>query len=181
MILYDYNKITIRLLTIDDALFLVKWLSDPVVLQYYQGRDQPYDINMVRQHFFERKQEITQCIIQYEGIAIGYIQFYPVFDAERTEYGYDDFEGTVYGMDQLIGEPEYWNRGIGTELIQSMVNYLIQHERVDKIVMDPQTWNHRALRVYEKCGFSVKKLLPRHELHEGEYKDCWLIEYGRKD
>lgn len=34
-----------------------------------------------------------------------------------------------------------------------MVSYLITHEKTDKIVMDPQTWNKRALRVYEKCGF----------------------------
>lgn len=49
----------------------------------------------------------------------------------------------------------------------------------DKIVMDPQAWNERALRVYEKGGFVKKKYLEKHEMHEGELRDCWLIEYAK--
>ena len=45
---------------------------------------------------------------------------------------------------------------------------------------DPQAWNERAIRCYEKCGFKKVKLLPKHELHEGEYRDCWQIEYKSK-
>ncbi|MDR0268418.1 GNAT family N-acetyltransferase [Paenibacillus sp.] len=85
----------------------------------------------------------------------------------------------IFGMDQFIGEPDYWNRGIGTVLIQSMVKYLLVELKADRIVMDPQAWNTRAVRVYEKCGFIKKKLLPQHERHEGEYRDCWLIELDR--
>lgn len=80
-------------------------------------------------------------------------------------------------MDQFIGETEYWGRGIGTKLIQSMIKYLTEQRIASKIVMDPQTWNERALHVYEKCGFVKKQLLKEHELHEGKYRDCWLIEY----
>jgi aminoglycoside 6'-N-acetyltransferase len=161
----------------DDALLLAKWLSDPRVLAYYEGRDRPHDLEMVKKHFYERSKDITQCIIEYEDRAIGYIQYYLITDEERIEYGNGEFQGNIYGMDQFIGEIDYWNKGIGTELIKSMVSYLITHEKADKIVMDPQTWNKRALRVYEKCGFVKKKYLPKHEWHEGEYRDCWVIEY----
>ena len=83
-------------------------------------------------------------------------------------------------MDQFIGEIEYWNRGIGQKLVTSMVNYLIKHERADKVVMDPQAWNARALACYAKCGFRKVKLMKEHEQHEGKYRDCWLIEYSAK-
>lgn len=180
MRLYQHHQLTVRLLTDNDAPLLVKWLSDPQVLQYYEGRDRPHDLDLVKKHFYEKNEEIVQCIIEYNEQAIGYIQYYPISGEEIEEYGYQGFAGKIYGMDQFIGEVGYWNKGIGTKLIQSMVNHLIEHERADKIVMDPQAWNERALHVYEKCGFKKVKYLPRHEWHEGEYRDCWIIEHEVK-
>lgn len=178
MIVYEHNKLTVRHLKEADAALLVKWLSDPQVLTYYEGRDRPHDLALVKEHFYNGDESNVRCIIQYEGQDIGYIQYYPITDEERTEYGYDDFTGTIFGMDQFIGETDFWNRGIGTELITSMVRYLIIHAGAEKVVMDPQAWNERALRVYEKAGFVQKKYLQRHEWHEGEYRDCWVIEYA---
>lgn len=45
--------------------------------------------------------------------------------------------------------------------------------------MDPQVRNERALRVYEKNGFVRVKRMERREMHEGELRDCWLIEKNR--
>lgn len=74
-------------------------------------------------------------------------------------------------------ETDYWNKGIGTLLVKAMVEYLVDKQQADKVIMDPQTRNVRALRCYEKCGFKKIRILPNHEYHEGEYLDCWLIEY----
>jgi len=60
-----------------------------------------------------------------------------------------------------------------------MVEYLIEQKQADIVVMDPQTWNERAIRSYEKCGFKKVKIMPKHEFHEGEYRDCLLIEYRK--
>ena len=84
----------------------------------------------------------------------------------------------VYGTDQFIGEAEYWNKGIGTQLMQSMLAYLINEKQARKVVMDPQSWNLRAIFCYEKCGFQKIKLLEKHEQHEGQMRDCWLMEYA---
>jgi aminoglycoside 6'-N-acetyltransferase len=178
MMLYKNDEITVRTLTENDAPLLVKWLSDPQVIEYYAGRDRPYNLEMVKNHFYERTIEITQCIVIYSKHEIGYIQFYIINDQEIEEYGFKDFKGNIYGMDQFIGEVDFWNKGIGTKLVSSMVKYLVEHQSADKIVLDPQTWNVRAVRVYEKCGFKKIKLLPQHERHEGQLKDCWLMEYA---
>ncbi|WP_285889538.1 GNAT family N-acetyltransferase [Paenibacillus glycanilyticus] len=95
----------------------------------------------------------------------------------RTLEPEDAEKGTLYGMDQFIGEPGYWNKGIGSELMKETVRYLTMERGAVKIAMDPQAWNARALRVYEKNGFKKVKLLEKHEWHEGEYRDCWLMVY----
>jgi len=110
---------------------------------------------------------------------IGYIQYYPVDDNGKEQYQCTDLEGIIYGMDQFIGEVEYWNKGIGKQLVQSTVEHLTKTLGADKVVMDPQTWNLRAIACYEKCGFQKVKLLPKHEWHEGEMKDCWLMVYSK--
>lgn len=179
MILYCNQEISIRTLAPDDAELLMKWLSDPALLEYYEGRDRPHTMAMVLEHFYEEAgtRKITRAIVRYKSQDVGYIQFYPVDDDEKAEYGYTDYKGKVYGMDQFIGETAFWNQGVGTQLVGETVKYLTCSKQADMIVMDPQCWNHRALRVYEKLGFVRKKLLPGHEWHEGEYRDCWLVEY----
>ena len=174
------ERLALRELIADDKYVLAKWLSDPEVLQFYEGRDRPMDLAQVEEDFFGEADDETRCLILYEEKPIGYMQFYPIGEEERSIYGYLNQTEILYGMDQFIGETEYWNRGIGTQLVEMIVSYLLTEKNVDRIVMDPQTWNERAIRCYEKCGFKKVKLLPKHEWHEGEYRDCWLIEYVRE-
>lgn len=144
-------------------------------MQYYEGRDRPQDIELVKEHFIDVDDNETRCIVHYDHVEIGYIQYYPVDEDGRKEYDCTDLEGNIYGMDQFIGEVDYWNKGIGKLLVQSTIDHLSKVRKVDKVVMDPQAWNVRAISCYEKCGFEKVKLLPKHEWHEGEMRDCWLM------
>lgn len=171
------SSLRLRELEEEDAPLLVRWLSDPQVLMYYEGRDRPHDLALVRQHFYEDRGELVAGIIQHEERDIGYLQFYPIEEEERSLYGYDDPQEVIYGLDQFIGEVDCWNRGIGSALIRMMIRFLTVERGADRLVMDPQAWNERAIRVYEKCGFVKIKRLPQQEWHEGEYRDCWQMEY----
>ncbi|WMT39114.1 GNAT family N-acetyltransferase [Paenibacillus sp. D2_2] len=173
--IYREDYITVRAITEADQQLLADWLSNPELLQYYEGRDRPHDLERVREHFYQ-EDGVTRCIVECEGQAIGYIQFYPLDRDSSQEYGYTDADGIIYGTDQFIGDPAYWNRGIGKKLVSSMRDYLIHQRKADKVVMDPQAWNARALACYEQCGFIKKRLLKEHEMHEGQFRDCWLIE-----
>jgi len=175
--LFQKEKLLIRELERKDKYLLSKWLSDPEILQYYEGRDNPFDVEKVEQKFFDEEADTTRCIIEFNEATIGYVQFYKIDEAERRNYGYGESSEIIYGMDQFIGESTYWNKGVGTQLVSAVVAYLVEAKGADRIVMDPQTWNERAIRCYENCGFKKVKLLPANELHEGEYRDCWLIDY----
>ena len=100
------------------------------------------------------------------------MQYYPVLDG--SEYEIEDDEG-VFGVDLFIGEPDLWDRGIGTRAVKVLVEYLLGEIGAARVVIDPAVTNARAVRCYEKSGFRRVKLLPRHELHEGTRRDCWLM------
>lgn len=178
--LYDLSKgeILVRRLSENDKHLLIKWLSDPMVLQFYEGRDRPHDLEMVDKHFYDRKsQDVIGCIIEHRGIPIGYIQYYALDVETKIKYGYAVGSEIIYGTDQFIGEVNYWNKGLGKLIVSSMIDYLTTQKKAMRVVMDPQTWNKRAIACYEKCDLRKVKLLPKHELHEGEYRDAWLMEY----
>ena len=176
MVIYEAEEITVRGLEEDDAELLVTWLSDPRVLEYYEGRDHLHDLALVKQHFYKEDHEVRCCIVEFLGRPVGYIQYYLLAEEAKIEFGYKS--EAIYGTDQFIGEVDYWNRGVGRKLVTSMLDYLINQEKADKVIMDPQVWNHRAIACYEKCGLRKIKILKEHEEHEGMLRDCWLMEYS---
>ncbi|ASN06407.1 GNAT family N-acetyltransferase [Virgibacillus necropolis] len=175
-LLFEKEAIRVRHLQSDDKQLLVKWLSTPSVLEYYEGRDNPFDLEKVNKDFYSLDNGVSKFLVLYEGINIGYIQYYQVNDKTSSINDYSEDE-TNFGIDQFIGETEYWNKGIGTLLVSSMVEYLVEQKQAERVVMDPQVTNVRALKCYEKCGFKKVRILPKREFHEGEFRDCWLMEY----
>lgn len=175
--LFQNDSLKVREIEEKDKHILARWLSDPQVLEFYEGRDNPFDLDKINEAFYSPEDNEVKCIVEFGGTEIGYIQFYQLDDETKKVYGYLNDDEKNYGTDQFIGEVEYWNKGIGTLLVTSIVTYLVKNKNADRVVMDPQIRNVRAIRCYEKCGFKKVKVLPKRELHEGVYQDCWLIEY----
>lgn len=86
---------------------------------------------------------------------IGFIQYY---NANKIDEDWCSGEpaGTV-GIDQFIGEEDYLNRGNGTEMIKQFVAMLFTDSVIRKIITDVNKNNSRAIRCYEKAGFSLAK------------------------
>jgi len=177
MILCKTDDLVVRSLDYADKYSLVRWLSDPIVLEYYEGRDNVYDDIMVEKKFYSNKRK-ERYIIEFSNEVIGYLQFYCIEKEQCEEYGLIDSKDIIYGTDMFIGEPKYWGQGIGTVVMKNVVKFLIAERKAKKIILDPQCRNSRAVCCYEKCGFKKVKMLPNHEMHEGELRDCWLMEYS---
>ena len=172
------QNIRIRTLTDDDFSLLHKWLTDERVLEFYGGRDKKYTLELIKEHYTKNwKNEVLRVIIEYNDIPIGYGQIYKMYDELYIEYNYPKSNNIVYGLDQFIGEPEYWNKGIGTEYIKIILKFLIEERNAAAAIVDPHMDNIRAIKCYEKAGFKIIKELPKHEIFEGIKKDCYLMEY----
>lgn len=171
------KEISIRLLNEQDKNLLLKWLTDERVLNFWEGKSAIFDLDRITEDFYSKEQvEVIRTIIEYQGHAIGYCQMYKLDKELLNEYEYPLTNKIVYGIDQFIGEPEYWDKGIGTEFMKILLNYLT-NKGVEIVILDPHADNPRAIRCYEKVGFKKIKFLPKHELHDGEMVDCYLMEY----
>ena len=62
------------------------------------------------------------------------------------------------GIDQSIGVPELLGRGHGSAFIRQFIEGKLA-SGAPRIVTDPDPGNARAIRAYEKAGFSKTKLV----------------------
>jgi aminoglycoside 2''-phosphotransferase len=176
------DNLRIRTLTEKDFPLMLKWLTDDRVLQFYGGRDKKYTLETLKEHYTEPwEDEVIRVIIEYNGQPIGYGQIYKMYDELYDDYQYPRSNEIVYGMDQFIGEVDYWSKGIGTKYTRMIFDFLKEERNVDAVILDPHQDNPRAIKMYQKAGFRIIEDLPEHELHEGKKEDCYLMEYRYDD
>ena len=87
--LFEKDGLKVRHLQLEDKYLMAKWLSTPAVLEFYEGRDSPFTLEMVTEKFFKTEKDIERCLVEYNDEKIGYIQFYPVNDntSKIDDYG----------------------------------------------------------------------------------------------
>ncbi len=171
------GNMKIRRLSEDDFLTMYKWLTDVRVLKYYGGRDIKYTLDSLTAHYREKFEEDGfRVIIEYQDTPIGYGQVYRVRGKLFEEYCYPETDELIYAMDQFIGNPNYWNKGIGSRYIVAICEFLRNHKNANAVILDPHKNNLRAIRAYQKAGFKIIGELLEHEQFEGQKVDCWLME-----
>lgn len=180
--LFQNGDISIRKMedNIMDYSIMAKWLSTNELLDYYEGRSNSFDLEKVIKKFAPRtkgEEAVVPCIIEVNNKAIGYVQYYCI---EPDEYRVEDGINLKkykfpFGFDLFIGETDNWNRGIGAMVVRSLISYLFDNENADIIFIEPQTWNKRAIRCYEKSGFTQMVVIKNREIHDGEYKDSLIM------
>ena len=166
----ENDLIRIRDFTADDLPVMLKWLTDKRVPEFYEGRDARFTMDTLSARYPEKIPGGFRVIIEYRDRPVGYGQAYQLSGEMFDEYDYPDDGVVVYAMDQFIGEPDYWNRGIGTAFLRMMIAYPETGKGAERVLIDPRQNNPRAIRAYEKAGFRIIKALAEHALHEGKKK-----------
>ncbi len=67
---------------------------------------------------------------------------------------------------------EYWGKGIGSELLRCMITWARETGVIRKINLKVRSDNRRAIRLYEKFGFTAVGTITREFFMDGEFYDC---------
>ncbi|MCU9614627.1 acetyltransferase [Caldibacillus lycopersici] len=158
------NDLLIRRMHESDFYWMVKWLNDEKVLEFYE--EPPSSLEMVKEKYGPRiigNHYVIACIVEYKNQPIGYMQYYEIQEMELKKYDLIGSEN-IYGIDQFIGEPKLWGKGIGTSMIKMLLHYL-QGKAALTVVLEVNKRNIRAINSYKKCGFiKLKKLTDEIDL-----------------
>jgi len=159
------KKTRLRALEKSDLAKVWEWINDEEVMWFWGEPCNTQSLAEVEQ-WFARLQEVAgyaskQFVIEAEeGTSIGRI-FYEHLDTkhQRTEVGI------------LIGQKEYWERGYGTDAMLAFLDYLFNELGLHRVYLRLQSYNARALKSYQKCGFTQEGILRHNTFARGEYHD----------
>jgi len=76
----------------------------------------------------------------------------------------------------MIGEKNYWNKGYGLDAIKIMINFAFDKLNLVRIELNVYEYNHRAIKVYSKCGFKTINVLKKNHHYDGKFWDTFVME-----
>lgn len=136
----------------------VRWFGDPEVLAYIGGY---LPLNLAgEESWYQRQNEnpnVVNFAVELEGQHIGGTGF---FDIDHRN------QGAEIGI--VIGEKEFWNQGLGQDVMNTMIAYGFDFLNFHRIYLRVFPENERAVRAYEKVGF----------VHEGRFRQS-VWRHGR--
>lgn len=88
-------------------------------------------------------------------------------------YSIDETKGEAE-LGVTIGNRDYWNKGYGTDVVTTLVDYIFRETNLDRIHLKTLDWNTRAHKCFQKCGFT-----PCGHSFRGKYSFI-LMEIHRK-
>lgn len=71
----------------------------------------------------------------------------------------------------MIGDKDYWGKGYGTDAMKALMNFVFNNMNISKIRLNVFSFNTRAIKCYEKCGFKVEGVLKNELFKDGKYYD----------
>ena len=162
------GKITLRPMTEEDWEILLKWNSDPEILYYSEGDNvTAYTLEQVQRIYRGISQNAFCFIIKVDGKPVGecwlqrmnlkrILAKYPRLDCRR--------------IDLMIGEKQFWRRGIGHKVIRLLTEFGFLKENADIIfACDIADYNIGSLKAFQKVGFEINMKIEQPPNHKAHY------------
>ena len=141
-----------------------RWINDREVVRYLVRGTQPMSVESMGRLYDAMEAnpgEFELCVRDAKsGAPIGITGLHSIQAAARSA------EFRV-----LLGEKDFWGRGIGREVLQLMVAYGMEMLNLNKVWLGVSTENQRALRSYLNCGFIEEGTLRQEVFRNGRYYD----------
>jgi len=93
----------------------------------------------------------------------------------NISYGNVDWKNRHCEIAIMIGEEKYRNRGLGTEALVTLLDFIFNELNLHRVELKVYDFNERAIKCYEKCGFKKEGLLREVVYKHGRYINEWIM------
>lgn len=132
-----------RRATADDLPLIRRWLAEPHVAEWW---DDPDELDEALDD-----PDTRLWIVELDGRPFAYLQDYDPHAWPGHHFSH--LPPGSRGIDQYIGEADLLEKGHGSAFVRKHVERLFA-EGAPAVGVDPSPDNPRAIRAYEKAGFS---------------------------
>ncbi len=166
------NKLRIQLRDYkpDDTEKIVEWIADTEITQWFTFADRSLSREDIE--VFVSKQISNT---SHKPIFKNFVLF-DTFELKKIYIGSVGLKNIDYKKNQaevtiVISDKKYLGKGLGQEALQLICEYGFSQLSLEKIEIHCIAENVRAIRAYEKFGFSHEKRRQRAILKHGSYYD----------
>ncbi len=92
-----------------------------------------------------------------------------------------DWKNSAVTVGIFIGDKNYWSRGYGTDAMNLLVKFIFEQMNVNKVKLQVYSFNDRARKCYEKCGFVKEGILRQEIFRDGRYHDIYAMGILREE
>ncbi|MGH2521035.1 MAG: GNAT family N-acetyltransferase [Anaerolineales bacterium] len=173
------QRIRLRPIEKDDLPRFVKWFSDPEVRAHL---DQYLPLSQVQEErWYERNlnagsEQAWAIDAQPADMAVG-----PWVHIGSCGFHSIDWRNRSGEVGIVIGAADYWNRGYGTDSMQTLVAWGFYTLNLNRVHLRVYADNARAIRCYEKVGFVLEGRLRQDNFAHGAYRDTLMMAVLRGD
>ena len=160
------NSVLLRAPEPEDLENIHRWGNDSEVSQF-MGRDRPSSCAQVRDRLEghdDPTRRLPLCIDTLQGVHIG-----------TCALGGIDAVNRSAGLGIMIGEKQFWGKGYGTDATLALCGFGFGQMNLHRIQLYVYTFNRRAIRSYEKCGFAHEGLHRQVIYKLGKYQDVAIM------
>lgn len=165
------NKVRLRAIEREDIPNFVRWLNDREVTQFLLTSS-PYSKAMEEKWFEHQLETPTthgqvlaiDTLVEGTWVHIGNCGLHNIEQVSRN---------AEFGI--MIGEKEFWNRGLGTEATRLMLKHVFEDLNLHRIYLDVYATNPRAQKAYLTAGFVVEGTKREAVFKNGHYIDVILM------
>ena len=165
------TDIELKSLRADNAEAMYRWMLDPEVADNLGLRRQPSLAGTVE--WIKRAMVNSAChpfAIELSGQHVGNVIL------DELDVHLRSARLSIY-----VGEPDVRGAGVGTAAIELILNYAFETVGLNKVWLIVHANNQRALRTYQRVGFSLEGMLRDGFLFRGEFVDANYMGMLRAD
>ena len=170
------NHIRLRAVEREDLPRFVEWFNDPEVrhgLMVYLPMSQAEEERWY-EHMLERPPlERPFAVDARADDAWAHIGGCSLMDTDarsrRAELGI------------VIGNKAYWDRGFGTDVMRTLLRYGFETLNLHRIYLRVFETNPRAIKVYQRVGFTEEGRLRESHYLQGRYVDTLMMSVLREE
>jgi RimJ/RimL family protein N-acetyltransferase len=159
------DQIILRAIEREDLSDYVQWLADPAVLEHFASQV-PLSLAQEERWYEDmlRDPSFRAFAVEFEGQHVGSAGFSNIDGRNaRAEVGL------------FIGLPEMWDRGLGFDVLNTLVRFGFEQMNLNRIYLRVFAGNERAIHLYEKSGFRHEGCWRQAEFRHGRYHDLlWM-------
>ncbi len=142
------NKVKLRDKRLSDARNDYVWQTDPELVQLDAAPTLtiPFPKYLAEYAIHLRYPAPTRHIFAIETLDSKHI-------GNCTYYNVDETDGEAE-LGIIIGDRNYWDKGYGTDVITTLVDYIFLETNLKRLYLKTLDWNVRAHKCFKKCGLA---------------------------